>query len=499
MQTPQGSSGGAAQSRGSSALRNYGSIDGDASSPRLMTESPEGDLPTLDNNSWNEIGAESPQTEIVLEGVIVDEHDESEEEDNNKGGYIRRQEKGRPKKFKDSQLGRALLPHFNEQDEKRDEQPTYRIAAIVTCPLFMGYACLFALQHKVKAAYGIPDDGSALSNRFSAAVSFLYINNLIFRFGHNVVFGMFTPWLRTIIAIGAMSASMLLLLVEVYWKSAAGEKPSLAWVYVAYSLGGVAIGSFEANLLSCITPLGDQTKLYATLGIPAGVSIITIGAFAAMAGGLACEWVYIITLCLCGVAFFVFAFCIPYKHVQNNSDTLSSFLKNLRSWRLWLPLIKWHCLCLAVDMLMVSTFSPGLMLYVFDGTTVPLFGSVSVPHDLFFSIYNLFTFAGETISRKWAYIDRERRSPFLFLIFSGLGALLNILGGSLGLGVLCPVAGLMVFLANGSIYNRTCKEIDHNVGKQFNLLALSTWLLIGDVGSVTGSNLIPFLRTAISK
>ena len=31
---------------------------------------------------------------------------------------------------------------------------------------------------------------------------------------------------------------------------------SLFWVMLAYGLGGVSIGSFESNLLACITPLG---------------------------------------------------------------------------------------------------------------------------------------------------------------------------------------------------------------------------------------------------
>ena len=57
----------------------------------------------------------------------------------------------------------------------------------------------------------------------------------------------------------------------------------LTLVWLAYGLGGIGIGSFESNLLSAITPLGHRTKLWATLGIPAGVVIITVGSFVVFA------------------------------------------------------------------------------------------------------------------------------------------------------------------------------------------------------------------------
>ena len=46
------------------------------------------------------------------------------------------------------------------------------------------------------------------------------------------------------------------------------KDPSLFWVFLAYGLGGVGIGTFESNLLSTIAPLGKETKLFAIIGIP---------------------------------------------------------------------------------------------------------------------------------------------------------------------------------------------------------------------------------------
>ena len=57
----------------------------------------------------------------------------------------------------------------------------------------------------------------------------------------------------------------------------------LGWVYISYALGGVAIGSFESNLLSVITPLGPQTKVWAIIGLPLGFTCVSVGGFILMA------------------------------------------------------------------------------------------------------------------------------------------------------------------------------------------------------------------------
>ena len=87
----------------------------------------------------------------------------------------------------------------------------------------------------------------------------------------------------------------------------------LLFFFFFFLTGGVAVGSFEANLLSAITPLGHKTKCWATLGIPIGVASITMGAFGAMAAGLPVEYVYgFVSICLLG-SMLVFIFILPYK------------------------------------------------------------------------------------------------------------------------------------------------------------------------------------------
>lgn len=54
-----------------------------------------------------------------------------------------------------------------------------------------------------------------------------------------------------------------------------------------------------------------------------------------------------------------------------------------------------------------------------------------------------------------------------------------------------------VLWANGSIYATTTRHVDNNVMKGHNLVALSTWLFMGDVGSTVGSNLLIYVKAAI--
>ena len=51
--------------------------------------------------------------------------------------------------------------------------PPHRLVIFVTISIFMGYACLNALQRNVKAMLGIGDNNSDASHTFGVAVSFL--------------------------------------------------------------------------------------------------------------------------------------------------------------------------------------------------------------------------------------------------------------------------------------------------------------------------------------
>lgn len=107
----------------------------------------------------------------------------------------------------------------------------------------------------------------------------------------------------------------------------------LAWVFIAYGLGGVGVGSFESNVMSVITPLGHATKTWAVLGLPIGYNIINIGSFLMMLpapDNLAiqtAQYFIVMTACVCGAG--VFAFTVPQVTMKNNSDTLEHFTHNV--------------------------------------------------------------------------------------------------------------------------------------------------------------------------
>jgi hypothetical protein len=135
---------------------------------------------------------------------------------------------------------------------------------------------------------------------------------------------------------------------------------------------------------------------------------------------------------------------------------------------------------------------------------------VKLPKDWFFVIYNLFTLAGDSVSRKLMYLYRPR-NPLVFLGCTAVGAVLCLVK----IPVIAPIGIFLVFFGNGAVYATTTRNIDSHVPKQFNLVvrstaallrpprdahpaqALSFWLFIGDFGSVAGSNCAPYIRDVV--
>lgn len=112
--------------------------------------------------------------------------------------------------------------------------------------------------------------------------------------------------------------------------------------------------------------------------------------------------------------------------------------------------------------------------------------------DWFFVIYNCFTLAGDSFSRKIAYRMKPRH-PAVYLLCSVAGAAICLSK----IPVIAPIGIFLVFFANGSIYAASTRYIDTHILKEFNLVALSVWLFVGDIGSVIGSNVLTYIDDAI--
>ena len=144
--------------------------------------------------------------------------------------------------------------------EYRNNGKVYREVIFVTVAVFMGYASLVVVQKKLYNQFESNNGGSLTkleTEIFEHGTSLVYFGNLCFRLLHNVVFAKITPRSRVVLSLILISVSMSLLVFMYFiilstW---------VGWTYIAYLCGGVAIGSFESNLLSTITPLGPDTKV----------------------------------------------------------------------------------------------------------------------------------------------------------------------------------------------------------------------------------------------
>lgn len=384
-------------------------------------------------------------------------------------------------------LGQTLLAGSPE------EQRVYWEAFFVVMPFFCGYACLFGLQHCIKSKFGIQDNSSSASHQFGVAVSFLYIFNLIFRVAHNILFGCFSPRARVYIATGSMMLSMLVIGVVIMTL----ESYHIAWVVIAYALGGVAVGSFESNLLCCLTPFGHRTKHVAIMGIPVGVTSVLVGAFFLMGPPLQLPPTHIYF----GVAFMlflgmlVFTFRIPNgvpvaPGVEVKGQIgLKKFAADFRQFKKWLPQLWHYPLAFTVDMFTLSCFSPGVALYIYDQKTVQVLPFLTLQTDTFFAMYNMTNMLGGLLGRGLSY-KLKPRHPLVYVCFNLLGVAMILSR----IPILAPLSTFLIMLGDGLIYGTISRHIDTVVPKEFNLTAISYWLFIGDIGSVTGSNLISYIR-----
>jgi hypothetical protein len=328
------------------------------------------------------------------------------------------------------------------------DQPVYRAVILITIGMSAGYAALLLLQHHLmdvmepKGAHHPSSSGSgswindtlqvgpprrhlkedclpdkSWEDRFKHAATFNYLGNLIFRLAHNYVFGCVSARKRVYIALLSMGSSMLIISVGIYLLKA----HSLLWVYLAYFLGGVGWGTFETNLISCITPLGHDTKVWAITGIPIGFMTISVLGFWIRSpqpfgvldchgvAGYACEeaiqfprYLYFYVIAALCIGAVTFATVVPDKAASQLPSQSAAFYQGkeepllaakqidpggketslpagLRAWRSWLPLIWVNCFALMVQCFWLSFFV-GFPFYIYNGDHISLVRGVPTPH-----------------------------------------------------------------------------------------------------------------------
>eukprot|EP00744_Colponema_vietnamica_P009215 GILI01013126.1.p1 GENE.GILI01013126.1~~GILI01013126.1.p1 ORF type:complete len:469 (+),score=49.80 GILI01013126.1:26-1432(+) len=378
------------------------------------------------------------------------------------------------------------------KSEVHVELPPLRRAIFTTLPVFMGYSGLVVLQEGLKTRLDIKSSTND-AYIFGLAVGNLYIGNLIFRLLHNVIFTFLRPRQRVMVAYVCMIAAFCTLIFPYYFS----DYKSQAFVFVAYLIGGMGIGTFESNVISSLTPLGHATKKWAVLGVPVGFNLISVGSFAifAIAGKTdMLQGIFYGIICagnLIGLLFYIFA--IPNVPFEASNDTVRKFWKDLNEWREWLPIIWKHCLAMSLNMMCVSLFA-SVVLFIYNVDPMPLWpkSETTIPKNAFLGVYFSFSFLGDFTSRRIAYAGKER-NPFIYLILSAVGVGVVLSKTAL----VAPLGMFLIMFANGSIYAQTTKYIDMHVPKRYNLIALSVWLFIGDIGSYIGSQITQPLQTAL--
>lgn len=323
----------------------------------------------------------------------------------------------------------------------------------------------------------------------------------------------------------------------------------VAWIpiiAICYFLTGCSVGTFEANILSCVTPLGGQSKLWMMIGIPVGFNTVAIGGMFAIDAGL--EPVYIwFTICVgCIVSVSIFSTTIPEAptvismthgdkvkvtdypmnpefegdegevvqmigpklytvqiertgqiirietHEMKQISEASNFKLSqwLTEWRNWAPLIGYNALATMIIMFCLQFF---ICFNLYAMTTpsgflelqwYPGAKAVTMSCNTYFGTMAIFQFFADFISRNIVFRMSLNLNPLYCSCVAVTGGILcwmRVPALTL-IGMFCISFGV------GSCYSLSVRHIDAFVPVEYNLIAVSVWLLCGDMGSVTGSN-----------
>jgi hypothetical protein len=287
----------------------------------------------------------------------------------------------------------------------------------------------------------------------------------------------------------AMFASMVIILLNMVM-----HIKSLYWVILAYSLGGIGIGTFEANFLNYITTLGQQSKRLAISGIPVGMSSVFVGGFLAMGSPfyLTPSHIYVSVATAILLAMVLMQFGFPTPQQTSLAIGCERLRSDVRNRHCWLPIVSTYPLAFAVDCFALSCFAPGVALMIYDTPWISLLPGWYVASDTFFAVFNMGSALGGITGRLSSFWLRERHPMFYNLLtLAGIAVIL------MRMPLLAPIGSFCIMLGDGLIYGTISRRIDTHVAREFNLIAISFWLCIGDMGSVLGSNSMSYIRDAV--
>mmetsp|Transcript_3738 Transcript_3738/g.13834 ORF Transcript_3738/g.13834 Transcript_3738/m.13834 type:complete len:126 (-) Transcript_3738:113-490(-) len=89
----------------------------------------------------------------------------------------------------------------------------------------------------------------------------------------------------------------------------------------------------------------------------------------------------------------------------------------------------------------------------------------------------------------------QDRHPMLYGCFSAAGICLILQWQP----CLAPLGTFLVLMGDGLIYGSISRFIDASIPQEFNVIAISAWLFIGDLGSILGSSLTNSIRNVVAR
>lgn len=371
---------------------------------------------------------------------------------------------------------------------------TFKSSFFITLPVFMGYACCFALQQKLSVNFGLTlgASGDKLSNTYGVATSFVYFFNLIFRvLGHNIVFGCLSPKWRVTTSLISMIIGMCFFIFVSNRKS-----NPVGLAFIPFAFCGVCEGSYGPNMLNVVNNMGN-TRLYVVLAMPVGVSLITILGFFLMGFGVPYTVFYIVTAVCLLIAIILYHLTVFPEACRNSSGqhnfNLKDFGNDICNIGDWFPKI-WFCsLVFLLNMVCLALFNPGCTLYTYQSRVTYRLLGFTIDNNFFMLAYNTCSFLGDFFSRK--VMDKKRIiNPVFYFILLCFGFAINISQ----IPEIVPFAAFCFSWANGGLYVQCTKLISMLFKEKYHLTATSTWLFIGDSGSTSGANIVQFLRPVIA-
>jgi hypothetical protein len=376
--------------------------------------------------------------------------------------------------------------------KQRPSRLAYISFFFVVLPVFAAYACGFSLQSRLLNYRVNPAHSTVVDDEFGLAVSLLYWGNLLFRLGHAVAFPFLSPFFRVALAIGTMLAAELIF----SWIMFCTESVSVVPVAIAYALSGVGIGTFEACIMS-LASVASNARRYALVAIPCGISAITILGFLfldladdgriGLSPSAATGCLYFAVAVMLAAALAILLLRLPRTATEDDNQSLQYIKAALRREAVdaWFPHVWLAALCMMLNMFSVSLTSSGFMQFMYDDPIVQFrFLPMRVENATFVSILGVATFVGDFGGRAIGPVIKVI-SPPLWLIG-------NVIGVALAFSMAPELAVLgsgLVMAGNGLIYSQSMIRIDRHVAPLWNLVATSTFLFTGDVGSVVSSSI----------